>query len=190
MYHARSLVLLHLIITTAVLQAQAVPDQTKNPPSTLRTDQPMQREEVPVNVDREGRRSRETSAGNPEGVQHPGDVAFADTAWSVLLLDPDQRTRIRAMEARYAERLRALGPVGRTDPAYQRLWNERAHDIGDILTPTQYQRWKELNTNKQHAPASMPTAPQQGPVSPMPVQRADSSRDAMPVRRDTVPPPR
>jgi hypothetical protein len=158
---------------------------TTPPDRNGRTDQP-----APASIDLDAQRSRETSAGNPEGEQHPSDRMVHDTAFSVLLLDPDQQKRIRDMESRYAERWNVLRSMNSDEQAFRRLWEERETEIGDILTPVQFERWKELNRPKSTTPAPMPTLVPQGTTAPMPTQRTDSLHDAMPMRIDTVPTPR
>lgn len=182
--------IVHTVLIGSLLNhvSAQTPNPTKgttSPDRNGRTDRP-----VPASIDVDGQRSRETSAGNPEGEQHPSNWAIRDTAFSVLLLDPDQQKRIRDMESRYAERLNVLRSMNSEEQAFRRLWKERQTEIGDILTPVQFERWKELNKPKETVPAPMPTAPPQGTVAPMPTQRTDSLHDAMPMRLDSVPPPR
>ena len=103
-------------------------------------------------------RSPEESAGNPEGTQNPGNTQFADTAFSSLVLDPGQLERIHAMDARYAEEFISLGSVTADDPRYIDIWNRRRKEIATILTPIQFERWQELNGErevKEMPPADM-----------------------------------
>lgn len=137
----------------------------------------------PVGIDGK----RETSAGSPDAVRYPGDVAFPDSGLTALVLDPSQAERIRAMDARYADELNAMGNVQRTDPRYRKVWSRRSDEIQSILTPAQYDRWKQLNTPT----TPMPQARSQGAVTPMPMQPADTTLDPMPVEDGTAPvPPR
>ena len=171
----RSCLMIAACFGLVVASAQETP--TKTQPVPQHTDPP------PANRDQRAGRSLETSAGNPEGVYHPGSVGFADAGLSALVLDPGQAERIRRMNERYAEEFTVLGPASRTDPAYLTLWQDREKEIASILTPLQFSRWQELNnTDVQPTPAPMPNANlDDNSMTPLPSSQVDSTRDRMPT---------
>jgi hypothetical protein len=167
-----------------VAQDRPVPNKAQPVPQQQR-DQP-----PPADIDENARRAREKSAGNPAAEQHP-PTTFPDAGLSSVVLDAGQRERIQRMDERYADQLRRLGPVNRSDPAYQQLWSRREQEIATILTPVQFEKWQEMNKSYAEGaqPVPMPNAePDERPVTPLPQVQIDSTRDPMP-RVDTIPAP-
>jgi hypothetical protein len=172
-------------VSVVVAQSDPAPGKTIPNPERQRT------ETLPANTERESRRPLETSAGNPEGVQHPGSTSIVDNALSSLVLEPGQLERIKRMDERYATELKTMGPVKPGELAYRMLWQRREREIADILTPVQFERWKELNRSMAQAqptPVPMPEANvEDKALTPLPEAQIDSTHDPMP-QLDSIPP--
>lgn len=183
----------HLTFTVAALMLTAGL-YAQDPPPTTRPDAPTKVPERRVDVtDRSAQGSGNAPlAGSPRARWDSTGVPFTlDTAFASILLDRSQADRIKELDRRNGEELQRLGTKDNKDPRYRDLWVRRSRDVGKILTPVQYERWKQLNAANlaQPAPDEMPVVRPLAPEPPMPVMR-DSTKDRMPVAPQSPPKPR
>jgi hypothetical protein len=181
----------HILTVAATCATLSLLGQDRPVPNKAQPVPQQQREQPPpADIDPNARRAHEKSAGNPVADQHP-PTTFPDAGLNSLVLDRSQTERIKRMDERYGEQLRKLGPVNRSDPAYQELWKRREKELATILTPVQFERWQELNKSYAEStqPVPMPNAePDRQPVTPLPSMPIDTTHDKMPMV-DTIPAP-
>ena len=79
-----------------------------------------------------------------------GWMIYSDTVGRSLDLTPDQEERIRDWDARYQREFNDLGEDGMRHRDYLPLQERRANELQGILTPQQYDRWNEMDTNRDY----------------------------------------
>ena len=161
-----------LLFTAVFASAAACTAQVEEPAPGRTQPPPKQRDDSERQQQLERDRARiDRYGGNPESILHPGDPQpFQDTALTSLVLDPAQAERIQKMDRHYVEEIGRMDIVDRNDPRYRQLWLRRADEIKTILTPVQYERWKQLNAGHLERISD-----------PMPIARPDSTHPTMPV---------
>ncbi len=121
----------------AQAQTQPVPDPPSPPGVPTRpmdpNDRPIQPTEPQQPV---------TPRANPS----EGWIMFDERSTKDLELQQDQLQRLRDVDGRYSRDYSGMGKTPSTNPGYKTLSDRRDADVRGILTPDQYQRWKNMRS--------------------------------------------